>query len=52
MITSVKLPDELWEKAKLKAANEKKVFNFSELVRVLLEDYVSQDEAKLRKDQE
>ena len=45
MITGVNIPDELWEKAKLKAANEQKLFNFSALVRTLLTEYVSREEA-------
>jgi len=48
MITSVKLPDELHQKAMRKAANEN-IFGFSELIRILLDEYTSTEEASLRK---
>ena len=50
MITSVKLPDELYQKSMRKAVDEN-IFSFSELVRGLLVDYTSTEEATKRTEQ-
>jgi len=43
MRTTVNVPDELLEKAKIKAANERRLYSFSALVTILLEDYVKEE---------
>lgn len=48
MITSVKIPDELYREAMVKAAS-RGIYSFSELVRGLLDSYTSTQEASLRK---